>query len=378
MAFLIKVLGKLLFNLNWFIKYMTVRDFLKTFLSEKNKFLLRKFLFEAGDLVFKLISKSSFLRKVYFVFLSSEFDDEMRGIVTGRLKYVENRSGKEDVNYFLRRSIHRIEKGLTMQPLRKIFALDYISQTVDVYVDLIGKGKKNSEIEWAGDILEEYFGVTSKHPVIDEAFEKYKKCHSLNLINNSSKMKPYKKGDLVSPRIDYLGLEELISVRRSVRWYDDKKVERHKIDKALLLALNAPSACNRHPIKYKVIDDKEQLLKVKDLPMGTAGFSDNIPVMVAVIGRLRAYPYSRDRHVIYIDGALSAMQFVLGLESQGISSCILNWPENKFKNEVSRKVLGLENDEKIIMWIALGYGDSDGLVPFSPKIPLDLFREYNW
>jgi hypothetical protein len=50
--------------------------------------------------------------------------------------------------------------------------------------------------------------------------------------------------------------------------------------------------------------------------MGTAGFSNNIPALIAVVGDLSAYPAERDRHVIYIDGGLATMQLMLAFETK--------------------------------------------------------------
>jgi hypothetical protein len=36
-------------------------------------------------------------------------------------------------SYLLRRNVHRIEKGLTMRPVRNQFATDYIGATVDAF-----------------------------------------------------------------------------------------------------------------------------------------------------------------------------------------------------------------------------------------------------
>ncbi|SUE94955.1 Uncharacterised protein [Mycolicibacterium tokaiense] len=41
------------------------------------------------------------------------------------------------------------------------------------------------------------------------------------------------------------------------------------------------------------------------------------------------------------------------------------------------KLLGLEPDERVIMLIAVGYADPEGLIPYSQKLALDRVRSYN-
>ena len=52
-------------------------------------------------------------------------------------------------------------------------------------------------------------------------------------------------------------LEQAILTRRSVRKYQDKPVEREKINACLEAARLAPSACNSQPWHYIVIDDPQ-------------------------------------------------------------------------------------------------------------------------
>ena len=71
------------------------------------------------------------------------------------------------------------------------------------------------------------------------------------------------------------------------------------------------------------------------------------------------------------------MAFLLALEAQGLSSCCLNWPDLEPKERRMAKLLGLAADERVIMLIALGYPDPQGLVAYSQKRPLAELRSYN-
>ena len=42
-----------------------------------------------------------------------------------------------------------------------------------------------------------------------------------------------------------------------------------------------------------------------------------------------------------------------------------------------QKALNLDYDERVIMLIAVGHADPEGLIPYSQKKSLDILRRYN-
>jgi nitroreductase len=131
----------------------------------------------------------------------------------------------------------------------------------------------------------------------------------------------------------------------------------------------SPSACNRQPFEFRVFDDPELVEKVAKLPAGTKGFAHNFPVIIVLVGELRNYYGERDRHLIYIDASLAAMSFVYAAETLGLSTCCINWPDIEEYEQEADEVLGLEPDQRPVMFIAVGYPDSDGMVAYSQKKP---------
>jgi len=92
---------------------------------------------------------------------------------------------------------------------------------------------------------------------------------------------------------------------------------------------------------------------------------------------LDAYFHERDRHVIYIDASLSAMAFMLALETLGLSSCCINWPNLQDKETAVAKMLGLRPYENVVILIAIGYPMAESLIPASDKKSLPEIRAYN-
>mgnify|MGYP001235299228 CR=1 FL=1 len=326
----------------------------------------------------RLALANTFFLKVFFIF-SSSFNREAASVIAGRLDHDNNREGEWRVNYHLRRSIHRLEKGLSMRPRKSVFAEDIIADTVDSFVSTLRNGGELDEITWAHDVLEEYFSVCDGTKIVRSARAAFEEALRELPLKRRAKEKliPFMRKNSVQQPVTYEGMLALSKRRRSVRWYRPEPVPRELIDLAVEIAALSPSACNRQPFYFRVFDDPELLKKTRHLPMGIKGFAENIPVMVAVVGQLRAYPEPRDRHVIYVDGGLAAMSFMYALETLGLGSCPVNWPDIEERERQAEDILGLNKDERIVMWISLGYPCEEGVIPRSDKLSINTIRIYN-
>lgn len=323
-------------------------------------------------------SRSPGLSSAYYGLLSRTFVREHFAVMQGRLSHRQNRIVPGGSSLQLRRNVHRLEKGLIMRPRRPVFAADYIVPTVAAYARLVEGLQKNpealAEVEWAHDVLRAYFDAVGPHADIDRARARFE---AIEVPVEPGQRSPYRRDLERQVPVAYDAMLALAQRRRSVRWYLQQPVPREVIDQAVAVAAQAPSACNRQPFTFRVYDDPELVRKVANVPMGTRGFAQNFPAIVVIVGQLRAYFNERDRHVIYIDASLAAMSFMFALETLGVSSCSINWPDQEPQESRMRTLLGLEPDERVVMLISLGYPDPTGEVPFSGKKSIDLMRSYN-
>jgi nitroreductase len=341
------------------------------------KKIYNKYLAFCNIILPRFFIKSRFLSAVYYLLFSNKFKREQFAVLNGKEKHLrESRSEKTNF-YTLIRNVHRIEKGLLMRPRRDIFGLYFIKETIDNFTSLYKKEYiPDSQFKWAQDVLNEYFIVTGSHPIINKQREIFN-----NLILKPKRVEklsiPYKRVPTEKPNISYEDFYKLTKYRRSVRWFLDKKVPHELIDKAILAANQSPTACNRQPYEFRVIDSPELLTIIRSIPMGLKGYDHNVPVMIVVIGNLDAYFDERDRHVMYIDASLANMSLILALETLGLSSCCVNWPDIEALEMKMEKALDLEKHQRPIMCMAVGYPDPEGMVAYSEKRNLDLIRKYN-
>lgn len=331
----------------------------------------------------RLFVFSPFASSLYYLLFSTKFKREQHAVLKGKLVHLKELKSDRANIYTMIRNVHRLEKGLLMKPRRDIFATGFISETVEAFLGIWNheKIKEDCQYKWFYDVLNEYFSVVGKHPIIDKEKKRF-----LDFIKNYSDQKssleeekaiPYYRQEANKPTITYEEFYNLMKYRRSVRWFLKDKVPHGLIDKAVLIANQSPSACNRQPFEFRVIDNPELLKEVANLPMGVKGYVDGIPMMIVVVGNLDAYFHERDRHLIYIDGSLASMSFMLGLETLGLSSCPINWPDIDRLEKKMQKALKLEKYQRPIMCMAVGFPHPEGKVAYSEKRSLEYIRKYN-
>lgn len=309
------------------------------------------------------------------------FNRERYAVLRGRARYFANLDLVEGTNVVLRRNTHRLEKALIMEPRRERFALDYIGETVDAFEASAAAATADpGELRWARDVLAVYFDAVDRDDTLDDLARRYKAaCAELDATWTAEDRlrAPFSRGESPQPTISHQQLLDLSLRRRSVRWFEPRPVPRELIDQAMLVARQSPSACNRQPFEYRFFDDPELVRQVAAIPFGAAGYGHNIPTIAVLVGRHDHFFSARDRHVIYIDTALSAMAFMFALETLGLSSSAINWPDFEPLELRMQRTLGLDPAERVIMLMAIGYGRADGGVPFSEKKSLDALRSFN-
>lgn len=343
--------------------------FIKQYLPKPVKSLILNLLASSRMATLRLFSRTRFSASLYYCFFSRQFAREHQSVLKGRLNYLSAKGMQGNSNTLLRRNIHRIEKGLIMRPQRPIFALDYIQETLDALAAASSNvNHDQQELKWARDVLNCYFSSVDMdllQPQIKQLFaaisEQYGDCEQTTLSV------PYTFSTRKQSQVTAEQLLALCVQRRSVRWFDDKSVPRSLLEQAVEIASLAPSACNRQPYQFMIADDKVLSQKLIDIPLGTKGFAHNVPCTLVVTADLGNYSSERDRHLIYIDSALASMQLMLALETLGLSSCPINWPDIEPREKAMASLLGLADTIRPVMLIAVGYGKAEGSIPFSHK-----------
>lgn len=317
-------------------------------------------------------AENALLRRLAVLLALVDLRREATSVVWGR--YYSRSGESRAVLTSLRRDIHRIEKGLVMQPRRIPFGKDYVPALVDTLRSLVAVGGvPAADQSWASDVLRTYFEATA---TVDEEWLVAARMEfaSLSTPEGEPVLVPTPRSTGEVTTITFGELEQLALQRRSVRWFKPQSVDPTAIDEALKIARQAPSACNRQNLRFHMVYGAENTTEVLGTVGGTRGFGEQVPAVAVLIGRLAGYRYGFDRHAIYVDGGLASMGFLFGLETLGLSSCCINWPDVGSRYATLKRIVPLSDDEQVIMLIAIGHADPDGLIPSSHKRALDQFR----
>uniref|UniRef100_A0A486XXY9 Nitroreductase family protein n=1 Tax=Rheinheimera sp. BAL341 TaxID=1708203 RepID=A0A486XXY9_9GAMM len=344
---------------------------IKSFLPPRFVQLIKSLLTRLKLLTVRICASNGFLASVYYSFFSRQFYREHKAMLLALLEFSRRVKRPRKSSARLRRNIHRLEKGLIMRPRRPVFAEAYISETLDAYKAALGSESFcTQELSWATDVLAQYFAVVNDNPVIAKARQEFSRLTAQIKMNGEAV--PYAHQMLPENPVSYDALHALFRRRRSVRWFKQTAVAPELVQQAVAAASLAPTACNRQPYQFYVINNAQKAAEVAKYAMGTVGFADNIPCLVVVVGDLSAYEAERDRHVIYIDAALASMQLMLALETLGLQSCPINWPDVEILERKMADTLNLAYWQRPVMLLAIGYAQPSGGIAYSQKKHADM------
>ena len=277
-------------------------------------------------------------------------------------------AGPAGAVFNLRRSVHRLEKGLTSEPRRDVFAEKYIVETVRQLATVAREPERFGEtLRWAQATLDLYFQQCPRTGVVAEAWEAYRQI-------------PRGAGDPVPPTwyaagqrpdlaVDYDSLYALALRRRSIRVFQERPVPDELLRKAAALAVLSPSACNRQAFRFRIVTQPQAIGDLTEIAGGIAGYRP--PVLVVLTVRFRAYADPRDLDAAQIDASMALMAFMYALETLGLSSVCINWPRKTKTDEALRARMALDRDEAAVLLLGVGYAAAGGPVLASVKSDLD-------
>ncbi len=266
---------------------------------------------------------------------------------------------------------HKIEKGLCMPGEYRLFAIDPVKDTIMHIQDWQAKGFSEEDPIFLGAVhsLVSYKKRIEEHhldekmailPFVNEALEN--KSETLN--NEFATPIEIEKSQIDEAKC-FDEITQLYRVRRSYRDYADKDVGGLMVKNAVHLAQLSPSACNRQPCRvYEVrsLSLKEQLLSHQN---GNSGFGHKIPLLLAITSDMRNFFDASERNEPYVDGGLFSMSLIIALQAQGLITCCLNLCVSPKTDKAIHKLLGLDESERPLMFLAVGHPKEKNLVPRS-------------
>lgn len=161
---------------------------------------------------------------------------------------------------------------------------------------------------------------------------------------------------------------ELINKRYSVRAYQQKPVEKERLQKVLEAASLAPTAANKQPFRLFVIYTQGRESELKRV-YGRDWFCRAPIVICACAVNSEAWTRMDGKNYAEIDATIAMDHLILAAADQGLGTC---WVA-AFNPAAAREVLKLSRDEEPIAFTPLGY-PADELKPKKRKALSSLVR----
>lgn len=142
--------------------------------------------------------------------------------------------------------------------------------------------------------------------------------------------------------------------RRTVREYENRKVEKEKIDKIIQGALTAPSGRNLKPIEIIIVEDEEKLIQLGKSRGAFSKWISSAPLGFVILAD------ASESTTWISDAAITSIIIQLLGEDLGLSSCWIHG-ENRVADDGTdmedniRKILNIPGNYRINSMISMGY-----------------------
>lgn len=149
---------------------------------------------------------------------------------------------------------------------------------------------------------------------------------------------------------------ELLMNRRSIRKYQDKPVEKEKIDTIIKAALTSPTGHNRRAWELIVVEDKEILEKLSTSRGVHSKFMKDAPLgFVILLDMERAVTWSQDGS--FMAAIIQLMGQSLGLGSCWIHASDVTADDGSSMEENIKDILDIPKGDryKVLCMISMGY-----------------------
>lgn len=280
------------------------------------------------------------------------------------------------------RFVHSIEKGLSIESPRSEFGYEKI-KTLYGYINEYIKIKDIDKtcIYMAADALDAYLeyhksiGVDS--PKIQEvaqiALELKEIKEKDNVKGVYGGVKTINKSEMAFES-DFV--ENLFKTRHSIRQFSTEPVPDSLIEKAVELAQNAPSACNRQAVRTYAMNSKKFIKNYPSNLQGVGGFIEACDKVILITGKISAYEEYEYKQFVVTAG-IFAGYLSLALHGLGLGACVVQRsirPNNEWHEFCNKN--NIPTDEQLICLVTVGKMNKTTVVPFSNRLSTDTILKW--
>lgn len=249
---------------------------------------------------------------------------------------------------------HIIEKGLCMPNMRLGFGYNVIIDLIN-HCNLFAANYdiNNDQYIHALKTIYEYKieHENNNFLIDDKILNKINNILLRNKVNEASKQQETTKEEYF--KYTNSTFDQFSNSRHSIRNFKGE-IKISKIYKAIDIAQNAPSACNRQSTRVNVVEDKNLINNILNIQRGNRGFGHLVDKLIIITGELGGFTGINERNEVYVNGGIFAMNLLYSLHFYQIGACTLTWSSTITQDKEIRKLCAIPNSETIILLIACG------------------------
>lgn len=265
---------------------------------------------------------------------------------------------------------HVIEKGLTMPNARLGFGEQRVKELIASCFQFMAKfNNTNTQFIHAVKVLLEYkdFHDNNNFDLNHELLQDINNLSVKSKITTPSKQKQIINRDNYFSQINS-GFDKFSSSRLSVRDFSEHEyINDSELNKAIALAINAPSSCNRQTTKVHVISDKSKIKEILAIQGGNRGFGHLVDKLIILTSDLSFWHGVYEKSAPYVDGGIFTMNLLYSLHFQKIGACPLNCNLSPKKDKAIRRIISIPSSEIFVVMISCGIPKNEFKVPFSKR-----------
>lgn len=253
---------------------------------------------------------------------------------------------------------HSIEKGLLFSPMKPRFAMQRVINLHKYLNDCeVIDNIDRTQISIAYKVVVEYYDLHKDKKIdisdyyTEEQYIYYKELLEKVDIEYTSGKVSYNKEKYYKETNNFY---EFSNSRKSIRDFTGEKISYDKIKKAIELANNAPSVCNRQASKVYLLEDKELINYCLKIQGGLTGYTENISQLLILTNNRQYFYTVGERNQFYIDGGIYLMNLLYALHFYKIACCPANWGKTWHEEKKLAKKVKIPDAEQIICMIPIG------------------------
>lgn len=251
---------------------------------------------------------------------------------------------------------HVIEKGLTMPKPRLGFGEERVINLCDLLYRYEEQGYDVSafEIQYALMVLNEYLLFHNKHQYqLKVSIKNLIEQTSRHFNNLESTMQlHFTKEKFV--RSCSSPFPEFSQSRYTVRNYLPDPPTLEDLISAVKMAQNAPSSCNRQPVRVYIITRSDLIKKILEMQGGSRGFGDLATALFVITANVSYFSNIIERTQPSLNAGFFGMSLLYALHSKQIGAATLNWSQDKRKDKKLSTMLNVPENEQIQFLISCG------------------------